>query len=276
MTDSKPDERDPHTDSLKLIYALNAIATSLQESIQSEENVYAIFQTQVVALGLRGGISELMDNGKKLNFKTVAFTNPLRKILNRFEKDLKTKAVGYSVPVERVDVYKKVTQEGLAVFVPDTSTVAAQVVPEQIKRLVKPLLTFLGRPPGIFAPLVFEGKIKGMLNIVGPNISEKDIPAMQAFANQIAVALENARLVVICDQRRNEIAYQQTLEVGSKLSTCAIMRRWAHHSHSETTVRLAFHGIGFHLIFTAGIASRHRENGGSRQHSTKTRTAFRI
>ena len=60
MTDSKPDERDPHADSLKLIYALNAIATSLQESIQSEENVYAIFQTQVVALGLRGGISELI------------------------------------------------------------------------------------------------------------------------------------------------------------------------------------------------------------------------
>ena len=144
----------------------------------------------------------------------MAFTNPLRKILNRFEKDLKTRAVGYSVPVERVDVYKKVTQEGLAVFVPDTSTVAAQVVPEQIKRLVKPLLTFLGRPPGIFAPLVFEGKIKGMLNIVGPNISEKDIPAMQAFANQIAVALENARLVSNLRSAREEleIAYQQTLE----------------------------------------------------------------
>jgi putative nucleotidyltransferase with HDIG domain len=247
MTDSKPDERDPHADSLKLIYALNAIATSLQESIQSEENVYAIFQTQVVALGLRGGISELTDNGKKLNFKTVAFTNPLRKILNRFEKDLKTRAVGYSVPVERVDVYKKVTQEGLAVFVPDTSTVAAQVVPEQIKRLVKPLLTFLGRPPGIFAPLVFEGKIKGMLNIVGPNISEKDIPAMQAFANQIAVALENARLVSNLRSAREEleIAYQQTLEGWVEALDLRDNETVGHTLRTaETTVRLArFMGV---------------------------------
>jgi GAF domain-containing protein len=247
MADSNPDERDPHADSLKLIYALNAIATSLQESIHSEENVYANFQTQVVALGLRGGISELTDNGERLNFKTVAFTNPLRKILDRFEKDLKTRAVGYSVPVDRVDVYKKVTREGQAVFVPDTSTVSAQVVPAQIKRFVKPLLTFLGHPPGIFAPLVFEGKIKGMLNIVGPNLTEKDVPAMQVFANQIAVALENARLVRNLRSAREEleIAYQQTLEGWVEALDLRDNETVGHTLRTaETTVRLArFMGV---------------------------------
>ncbi len=200
--------------SVHLIYALNAIATSLQDSIRSEDNVYSIFQKQVVALGLRGGISEYDAQQNKLVFKTVAFTNPIRKILSRFEKRVKTSAVGYAVDVGRVDVYHTVTHLGKAVFVPDTSSVAAQVVPHQIKAVVKPLLRFLGQPPGIFAPLVYDGQVKGMLNIVGADLTEGDIPTMQAFANQIAVALENARLVSKLQSANEalEAAYQKTLE----------------------------------------------------------------
>ena len=200
--------------SLELIYALNAIALALQQSIHNEEKVYAVFQEQVVALGLRGGISELDERGDTLNFKTVAFTNPLRKILSRFERQVKRRAEGYSVPVERVDVYQKVTHQGQAVFVPDTSLVSAQVVPDQIKGVVKPLLAFLGGPPGIFAPLVYDGKIKGMLNMVGISLTAADIPTMQAFANQIAVTLENARLVSKLQTANAELdtAYQKTLE----------------------------------------------------------------
>lgn len=181
--------------SLELIYALNAVATTLQNSIQSEEDIYTIFQEQIVALKLRGGISLLDEQRKSLNFKTVAFTNPLKKILNQFETKLETSVEGYSVPVESVDVYQKVVRDGQAVFVADTSTVSAQIVPKQVKALVRPLLSILGHPPGIFTPLIYDGEVKGMLNIVGSNLTEGDIPTMQAFANQIAVALENAHLV---------------------------------------------------------------------------------
>jgi putative nucleotidyltransferase with HDIG domain len=210
----RPMDTNNKPGSLQLLYALNAIATELQASIQSEENVYGIFQKQVIALGMRGGISELDDSGKVLNFKSVAFTNPLRKILLRFEKRLDTRAVGYSIAVERVSVYQTVTQAGQAVFVEDTSTVASQVVPASVKGIVAPLLKFLGQPPGIFAPLVFDGKVKGMLNMVGANLTEQDIPTMQAFANQIAVALENARLVgkLRAANEELEAAYQDTLE----------------------------------------------------------------
>jgi len=92
-------------------------------------------------------------------------------------------------------VYRKAVQEGESVFVPDTSVISAQIIPKQIAALVKPLLSILGHPPGIFTPLIYDGKINGMLNIVGPHLTENDIPTIQALANQIAVALENTRLV---------------------------------------------------------------------------------
>jgi hypothetical protein len=200
--------------SLELIYALNNIATELQNSIQSEENVYAVFQKQVITLGLRGGFSLLDEQGKNLNFKTVAFTNPLKKILNHYETKHNIPAEEYSIPIESVDIYQKVTREGQSIFVADTSTVAAQIVATKIKAFVKPLLSILGNPPGIFAPLIYDGKIKGMLNIVGPTLTENDVPAMRAFANQIAVALENARLVRNLQSANEQLenAYQKTLE----------------------------------------------------------------
>jgi HD-GYP domain-containing protein (c-di-GMP phosphodiesterase class II) len=204
----------PQGGSLKLIYALNAIATTLQESIQSEENVYAVFNNQVVALGLRGGISLLDEEEQALHFKSVALSNSLKKVLDHFEKKLKVTADGFSVPVDQVDVYQMVTQNGQSVFVPDTGKVSEQVIPRRIKNLVKPLLTVLNNPPGIYAPLVFDRKIKGMLNVVGPELTESDIPTLQAFANQIAVALENARLVRKLQDANEELdrAYQLTLE----------------------------------------------------------------
>jgi len=200
--------------SLELIYALNNIATELQNSIQSEENVYAVFQKQVITLGLRGGFSLLDEQGKNLNFKTVAFTNPLKKILNHYETKHNIPPEEYSIPIESVDIYQKVTREGQSIFVADTSIVAAQIVATKIKAFVKPLLSILGNPPGIFAPLIYDGKIKGMLNIVGPTLTENDVPAMRAFANQIAVALENARLVRNLQSANEQLenAYQKTLE----------------------------------------------------------------
>lgn len=213
ITPIQPATETPSS-SLQLIFALNAIATALQQSIKNEENVFSIFEEQVIALGLRGGISELDETREYLHFRTVAFTNPLRKILGRFEKRVNLTSKGYTIKIDQVDVYQKVAHQGEAVFVADTSSVSAQVVPAGIQPFVRPLLGFLGRPPGIFAPLIYAGEVRGMLNIVGLNLTESDVPTMQAFANQIAVALENARLLKQLNLANAalEAAYQKTLE----------------------------------------------------------------
>jgi putative nucleotidyltransferase with HDIG domain len=210
---TKEPQNDPKP-SVQLLLALNAVATTLQKSITSEQQIFAAFQREVVAIGLRGGISELDESGEILIFKTIAYSNPIRTILSRYEKKARTQAEGFSVRAEEVDVYWIVVHDGKPVFVPDTSTVSSQVVPRQLRNLVKPILSFLGSPPGIFAPLIYEGKVHGMLNMVGSKLTEADVPTLQAFANQIAVALENARLITRLQQanRALEDAYQKAME----------------------------------------------------------------
>ena len=243
-TDSSFSEQHAPESSIDLLYALNNVATALQQSIQDEENIYQVFQKQVVSLGLRGGISLLDEPGETLCFKTVAFTSPLRKILTSFERNLKLKAEGFEVLVDKVDVYRKVIKEGQTEFVNDTSSVSAQVVPRHLRNFVAPLLTFLGGPPGIFTPLIFNGKVEGMLNIVGPNLSEKDVSAVRAFSNQIAVALENSRLVerLIFAKEEVDSAYQATLEGWVQAFDLRDHETEGHTLRvTEATVRLAEH-----------------------------------
>ncbi len=211
---NEENQGSPRGGSLKLIYALNAIATTLQESIQSEENVYEAFNNQVVALGLRGGISLLDEEQQTLHFKSEVLSKSLKKNTRRMGKSLHLPADDVSIPVDKVDVYKQVVEEGQSVYVPDTGRVSEQIIQRRKKGQTKPASSTVGDPPGIYAPLVFDRKIKGMLNVVGPELTENDIPTLQAFANQIAVALENARLVHKLQDANEALnrAYQLTLE----------------------------------------------------------------
>jgi putative nucleotidyltransferase with HDIG domain len=214
MDNASNDRAYPPTGSVQLLYALNSVAATLQRSIESEQHIYTAFHSELIELGLRGGISELDETGQVLKFKTVAFTNPIHKILPRYVKKANLQTKGFTVRVDEVDVYQKVVNEVLSIFVPDTSTVSAQVVPHILRGLVKPILSFLGSPPGIYSPLIYEGKVKGMLNIIGPELTEADLPAVDVFTNQIAVALENARLITKLQNANEalEVTYQITME----------------------------------------------------------------
>jgi putative nucleotidyltransferase with HDIG domain len=197
-----------------LLYALNAAATQLQGSIRNEQQVYDAFREQIIQLGMRGGISLLDEKRETLEFKVIAQPLFFSKIMHTAEEDIGLKAHGFRVPVSKVDTYRMVIEKCQAQFVPDTSIVSAQVVPAIAKPVVKLLLSALGSPPGIFAPLIRHGKPVGMLNVVGKDLVTEDLPAMQAFANHIAVALDNASLVSSLQQAKDELedAYSATLE----------------------------------------------------------------
>jgi putative nucleotidyltransferase with HDIG domain len=207
-------QKDQTTTGVSLLLALNAASAKLQSSIKNEQAVFAAFHEQVINLKLRGGISLLDASGKILEFKVITYDTPLRRMLTRFEKLLHYHSVGYRIAIHQVDVYEQVITQGSAHFVPDTSQVTAQVVPKVAKNLIGPLLKALGSPPGIFAPIRNGSQVIGMMNIVGPNLTELDIPAVQALANHIGIALENAQLVQNLQETRDELdrAYEATLE----------------------------------------------------------------
>jgi PAS domain S-box-containing protein len=179
--------------SVELVQALNAAAARLQRAALSRQEVFDAFVEEVRGLGLRGGIHLLDEDGETLTVAAVAMDSPL---LASVEKVARLRVGEHRFRAEQVRVYADVLASGMPVHLVDTGDVVAALLPEKTRRFSKRLLELLGRTPGIYAPIIMEGRAMGVLNIVGRGLGERDVPVIQAFANQVAVALRNADLIV--------------------------------------------------------------------------------
>ena len=182
---------------MKLLQALNAAAASLQQSARSEKEVFRTFKEQFAELGLQGGLTLLDKTGTRLTLHAAAYTN---KLLAKLEQLLNIKAESFEFEVVRIDVYRQVIETGKALFVDDN-----QLLPDQANPFAQQILKGFGSSPAIFAPLIAGNQVQGILNVLAPQLTPQDIPAMMAFANHIAIALENARLFSALQQSEEQL-----------------------------------------------------------------------
>jgi two-component system sensor histidine kinase UhpB len=67
------------------------------------------------------------------------------------------------------------------------------------------LAQLLGIREGITTPLAAGDRIYGVLIVTGSGLSGEDVPAISAFADQTAIAIQNAELLDAVDQQREEL-----------------------------------------------------------------------
>src|ERR1700724_4771544 len=71
----------------------------------------------------------------------------------------------------------------------------AMVLPPEAAGNARRLSELLQLNTVISAPLVVGDGAIGAISVIGPGLRESDLPAVMAFANQTAAALETARLL---------------------------------------------------------------------------------
>lgn len=223
-TSSKPDPPASGRE-LELLYALNAAAASLQRSAHSEAEVLRAFCEQIDGLDLSGNIGLLDQAGERLVVRAVAQSALLTKTLSHLEELLDLRAEGYSFAVAEVDVYRRVVESGESIFVLDSSVVVAQMLPKAARRYAARLLKPFNATPAIFAPLISEGQVQGTLTVSGAGLSVDDVPAIETFANHVAVTLRNARLLEAAQQHAAELEtlHQVGLTLTSSLDLADVL-----------------------------------------------------
>jgi signal transduction histidine kinase len=156
--------------------------------------VFDTCRNEIARLGFRGGLSLLDETGEYLVIKATVQPAWMVKTLADLEKHMGYTSEGYSFPYTRVSVYCEVIETRKAVFVPDSSSTISEILPGAIQPAVEIITQAIGTLPGIYAPLNTQERAIGVLNIMGSELTQEDVPAVEAFANLIAIALENARL----------------------------------------------------------------------------------
>ena len=176
---------------VELLHALNAAATSLQRSARSEEEVFRAVREQIAKLDLQGGLSLLDESREWLIVRAAAHPGGM---VTRMEKLVENQAEGFKYRVADVDACRQVIETNRTLYQPDGSNMIAQMLPDSIRQFAKTILKAFGSVPTILAPLVCEGQVQGIFHVGGKGLTTNDLPAMEALANHVAIALENARL----------------------------------------------------------------------------------
>ena len=241
------------TKSLELLQALNTAAAILQQVSLSEADVFYACRDEIARLGFRGGLSVLDETGQKLIIKTIVQPEWMVKILDDLEVRTGYKAKGYSFPYKQVSVYMEVIEANKAVFVSDSSVIISQMLPEGIRSLAGFIIKAMGSPPGIYAPLKRHNQTFGILNILGQELTPEDIPAVEAFANHISIALENAHLFeALRETEKNAKEFQEKMrtlhEVNFELAGIESLDELYHAVVEAGLKKLGFERFALFLI----------------------------
>ena len=204
LPDNSPSSTGREVD---LLQALNAAAASLQRSARSESDVFAAFRSQINKLGLSGSITFIDPKTNLAHTRAVVIPPELYTSLQE-EGLLISGEARFSIEQSRT-LHELLTSKK-PVFTNDLASFLSfpiQQLPPKVRDIV---LALCQNIPGIFLQIQANNGLAGVLQISGSSLNTADIPALEAFANHIAIALENAHL--FSQVRQAEALYRSTVE----------------------------------------------------------------
>ena len=197
----------------RFLLALNQAAQEVQRA-RTREEVYRTVLDEIARFGHLATIATLTEDGKRLVMSHVAINAPL---VRAAEKLIGVSAENFSFPLAEGGFYERIIANGETIFSEESTEFIAEALPKLALPLAVQLAAVLGIQQAIYAPLIVGGETQGLLTISGAGLTETDIPAVSAFANQIAIALENVRLYEavheeLAERKRVEEALRESEE----------------------------------------------------------------
>jgi PAS domain S-box-containing protein len=191
----------------ELLRALNIASASLQKSAHSEDDVFEAFRAQICGCGLTGVITMLAEDGETLTLRSLAQSS--RRIAH-LERLTGLTAEGFKFPLVDANIHRTVIKTGKPIFVTAHGLIVERSIPAIARPFAEQILKVFGGTAWIFTPLISDGRVWGLVGISGEDLTAKDIAGVEAFANQVAVALHNARLFAAL--QRTEARYRRLFE----------------------------------------------------------------
>ena len=193
-----------------VLQALNMAALAMRNALTPEE-IFTAVGDELRNQGL--GCTIFSINQDQSHISPIYF-NYESKAVAAFEKLLSVKAEIFSISLEAVEVFQKTVWERETIF-NEVRTSIGKVFPNRLEGALKQLINMLNIPSAINAPLVVEDQIMGILSVQSNNLTAEEIPAVTAFAHQVAATWHKARLLQnleesLAEQKRIEDSLRES------------------------------------------------------------------
>jgi signal transduction histidine kinase len=242
--------------SRRLLLTLSQAAQAVERARTIDE-VYRIVGEQISALGYQATIFTMSEDRTHLVVSHLTFDSAL---LRAAEKLTGLSAQGYRFPLAPDGFHQRVIDEGQAVFTYDDHRPFLDALPGPIRPLGGRLIDLLGMEQSIVAPLMVSDEVHGLLAVSGSGLTEADVPAVSAYANQAAIALENAQLLDRITQHERELQKLSTRLIRAQEEERGRISRELHDEIGQalTAMNINLAEIDKHLPPELGPAVRER------------------
>ncbi|MBN1877999.1 MAG: PAS domain S-box protein [Anaerolineae bacterium] len=173
----------------RLLLGLSYAAQAVQRA-RTPEAVYHAIGEHAAKLGFNATILMLSEDRAHLIVPHL----PLQLNLLRAAEKLTGLLAKGQIPLVPDGHIQRIITSGETLLDTIDAAGVAEFLPRSAHPLAGQLVHLLGWRQRILAPLMMDGEVWGVLAIAGNRLTEFDIPAVIAFANQAAIAIENARL----------------------------------------------------------------------------------
>jgi len=174
----------------ELLVALGRASEMVQQA-RTPDEVYETVGEQIRGLGYDVVVMTLTEDRKHL---AVSHFTMESKAVEQAERLVGSSWRDLRIPLRPGFALTDVVETGEPSFTEGISELAANTMPKIVRPLVGRMIKNLGVRQTISAPLKTGEKTLGVLSVTGERLTRGDVPAITAFANQAAIALENARL----------------------------------------------------------------------------------
>lgn len=176
-----------------LLAALTQVATRCDSVIDVDEILRALGR-ELQVLGLHCLVALIDAEEERFISRYLSLDDPTLSALHRLTG---FSMADFSFRTDNFEPYEQLAQQHLGWFAADLKALLTHALPgpssEQMERILG-LAQISEQTQGVFAPLLVQDRLLGLLGLWGETLQADDVPAAMLFASQIANVLEKARL----------------------------------------------------------------------------------
>jgi PAS domain S-box-containing protein len=188
-----------------LLTTLNDAALAMERTMTIDD-IVRVTEERLAAIGMVGSIFLLDESGENWSMR---YSSLPPDALRAAERLLGTSMMDTPLPLADTETLSRAVCERRAVYTGDVAEVLKQVLPLPKKKFAMKLQAVLGVRKGVYAPMIAEDRVFGIFAVDSDELSERDIPAVTAFANQLAAAWRKATLMKQLEQSLEELKETQ-------------------------------------------------------------------
>jgi PAS domain S-box-containing protein len=175
----------------RYLKTINEAALRMEQQMKLD-GIFAAAAAELAEVGLSGTLFTLNEAGNEV---TLAYTSMNPERLRAAQKLLGVRLSDMTCKVDQVDAFRAAVHERQTVFVENMVDFLRQGLPLPMKKFAPPLQRALNGRRVILAPLIADDRVFGALGVISDKLTERNTPAVTAFANQLSAAWRKATLM---------------------------------------------------------------------------------